>query len=175
MPVLSSPIRVIDRALFGRRRSPSCVRFVWRREGSLGDTEGDQAEAGLPPPVAAAAEWAAETGFMTAVAGEDSLCPIELKLATKRRYGIGEKSRRNRGAAALAGWRRVLFVCVHNAGRSQISEALFRELVAGEHEAHSAGTQPAERIHAEVVSAMGEIGIALADHRPERLTRDLAE
>jgi arsenate reductase (thioredoxin) len=46
---------------------------------------------------------------------------------------------------------RVLFVCVENAGRSQIAEALFERAAEGRHEARSAGTRPADRVHREVV------------------------
>ena len=57
---------------------------------------------------------------------------------------------------------RVLFVCLHNAGRSQMSEALFARDAAGRHEARSAGTAPGDRVHPEVVEAMREIGIDLS-------------
>jgi arsenate reductase len=70
---------------------------------------------------------------------------------------------------------RVLFVCLHNAGRSQVSEALFSRIANDAHEARSAGTEPADRVHPEVVEAMGELGIELAERRPQRLTRELAE
>jgi arsenate reductase (thioredoxin) len=70
---------------------------------------------------------------------------------------------------------RVLFVCLHNAGRSQMSRALFERTSAGRHEAESAGTQPAESIHPEVVEAMGELGIDVSEQRPKRLTREMAE
>ena len=70
---------------------------------------------------------------------------------------------------------RVLFVCLHNAGRSQMSAALFERAAGGRHEAASAGTTPAERVHPEVVEVMGDLGIDLADRRPRRLTRELAE
>jgi len=70
---------------------------------------------------------------------------------------------------------RVLFVCLHNAGRSQISEALFSRAAAGRHEARSAGTEPAKRLHPEVVEAMGEVGIDLSDRRPHLLQRGDAE
>jgi arsenate reductase len=50
---------------------------------------------------------------------------------------------------------RVLFVCLHNAGRSQMSEALFTRAAAGHHEVRSAGTMPGDRVHPEVVEAMG--------------------
>jgi arsenate reductase len=69
----------------------------------------------------------------------------------------------------------VLFVCLHNAGRSQMSEALFARAAGGRHEARSAGTRPAERVHPEVVEAMRERGADLADRRPRALTRELAE
>ncbi len=68
----------------------------------------------------------------------------------------------------------VLFVCLHNAGRSQMSQALFEQAAAGRHTAMSAGTTPAERVHPEVVEVMREIGIDLADRRPQLLTRELA-
>ncbi len=70
---------------------------------------------------------------------------------------------------------RVLFVCLHNAGRSQISEALFARAAAGRHEARSAGTEPADRVHPEVVEAMGELGIELGDRRPHQLSHGDAE
>ena len=69
----------------------------------------------------------------------------------------------------------VLFVCVRNAGRSQMSEALFERAAGGRHSASSAGTRPADRVHPEVVEAMDELGIDLVDHRPRRLTDALAE
>ncbi len=70
---------------------------------------------------------------------------------------------------------RALFVCLHNAGRSQMSEALFRRAAGGRHEARSAGTTPAERVHPEVVAAMAELGIDLGDRVPRRLGREDAE
>jgi arsenate reductase (thioredoxin) len=70
---------------------------------------------------------------------------------------------------------RVLFVCLHNAGRSQMSKALFERAAAARHQADSAGTTPAERVHPEVVEAMGELGVDLSDARPRRLERDMAE
>jgi arsenate reductase len=70
---------------------------------------------------------------------------------------------------------RVLFVCLHNAGRSQISEALFARGAVGRHEARSAGTTPAERVHPEVVAAMAELGVDLGSRQPRKLTRADAE
>ena len=70
---------------------------------------------------------------------------------------------------------RILFVCLHNAGRSQMSEALFTRAAGGRHTAVSAGTQPAERVHPQVVAAMNAVGIDLSGRRPRRLTTELAE
>jgi arsenate reductase len=70
---------------------------------------------------------------------------------------------------------RVLFVCLHNAGRSQMSQALFERAAGGRHEARSAGTEPAEHVHREVVEAMRELGIDLADKTPQKLSDELAE
>ena len=70
---------------------------------------------------------------------------------------------------------RVLFVCLHNAGRSQMSEALFGLTAGGRHEARSAGTMPAERVHPEVVEAMRELGVDLAERTPRRLETADAE
>ena len=69
----------------------------------------------------------------------------------------------------------VLFVCLHNAGRSQMSEALFALAADGRHEARSAGTRPAERVHPQVVDAMREIGVDLVARTPRRLDTGLAE
>ena len=68
-----------------------------------------------------------------------------------------------------------LFVCLHNAGRSQMSAALFERAAAGRHRALSAGTTPAERVHPEVVEVMRELGVDLAGRTPQPLTRELAE
>jgi arsenate reductase (thioredoxin) len=68
-----------------------------------------------------------------------------------------------------------LFVCLHNAGRSQMSQALFERAAAGRHAARSAGTTPADRVHPEVVAAMGELGIDLGDRVPRRLSAADAE
>jgi arsenate reductase (thioredoxin) len=68
-----------------------------------------------------------------------------------------------------------LFVCLHNAGRSQMSAALFERAAAGRHTALSAGTTPADRVHPEVVVVMRELGIGLEDRTQQPLTRALAE
>jgi protein-tyrosine-phosphatase len=69
----------------------------------------------------------------------------------------------------------VLFVCLHNAGRSQMSQALFDRTAGGRHEARSAGTTPGERVHPEVVEAMAELGLDVAGRTPRGLTTELAE
>jgi arsenate reductase (thioredoxin) len=70
---------------------------------------------------------------------------------------------------------RVIFACVHNAGRSQMAAAFFNALVdPARARATSAGTSPGDRVHPEVVAAMTEVGIDLAGARPQRLTPELA-
>ncbi len=71
----------------------------------------------------------------------------------------------------------VLFVCLHNAGRSQMSAALFERAAGGRHHALSAGSEadPAGRVHPPVVEVMRELDVDLSDRRPQRLTRELAE
>jgi protein-tyrosine-phosphatase len=69
----------------------------------------------------------------------------------------------------------VLFVCRQNAGRSQMSRALFEQAAGGRHHALSAGTTPADRVHPEVIHVMNELGIDVSDQAPTRLTRELAE
>lgn len=69
----------------------------------------------------------------------------------------------------------VLFACLHNAGRSQMSQALFERAAEGRHTAISAGTTPGARVQSEVVEVMRELGIELADRTPQQLTPELAE
>ena len=69
----------------------------------------------------------------------------------------------------------VLFVCVQNAGRSQIAEALFEQAARGAHEARSAGSRPAAHVHPEAVEAMREAGIDLGGREPRALSRDDVE
>jgi arsenate reductase len=69
----------------------------------------------------------------------------------------------------------VIFACVHNAGRSQIAAAFFNALADPTRaRALSAGTEPAERVHPEVVAAMRAVGIDLGTAAPRRLTSELA-
>jgi arsenate reductase len=69
----------------------------------------------------------------------------------------------------------VIFACVHNAGRSQMAAAFFNQGAdPNRARALSAGTQPAEHVHPEVVAVMREVGIDLSGARPTRLTDELA-
>jgi arsenate reductase (thioredoxin) len=72
--------------------------------------------------------------------------------------------------------RKVIFACVHNAGRSQMSAAFFNRY-ADSAKAHavSAGTQPADRVHPEVIEVMKEAGIDLSIVKPQKLTHELAQ
>ena len=66
----------------------------------------------------------------------------------------------------------VLFVCVHNAGRSQMAAALLERLAEGRVRVRSAGTTPADEVNPAVVRAMEEVGIDLSTERPKLLTDD---
>ena len=69
----------------------------------------------------------------------------------------------------------VLFVCLHNAGRSQMTQALFDCAANGRHRALSAGTTPGDHVHPAVIEVMRELDIDIADRQPQLLTRELAE
>lgn len=69
----------------------------------------------------------------------------------------------------------VLFVCVHNAGRSRMAEAFFNEMAGDRYRGLSAGTEPAERPHPEVVKAMAEVGVEIPDSPGTLLTQELAD
>ena len=66
----------------------------------------------------------------------------------------------------------VLFVCVHNAGRSQMAAALLTRASEGRIEVRSAGSEPTDRLNPAVVEAMAELGIDLSVERPKRLSDD---
>ncbi len=70
---------------------------------------------------------------------------------------------------------RVLFVCTQNAGRSQMSQALFERAAGDRHQARSAGTRPAEHVHAVVLDVMREQDFDLSARRPQKLTDDLGQ
>jgi arsenate reductase len=67
----------------------------------------------------------------------------------------------------------VLFICVHNAGRSQIAEALFNKLSGGHHRGISAGSEPAEVVNPVVVAAMKEVGIDISRNKPKKLSKEM--
>jgi arsenate reductase len=70
---------------------------------------------------------------------------------------------------------RVIFACVHNAGRSQMAAAFFSEMAdPSRATAMSAGTQPGDRVHSEVVAVMREVGIDLDGNQPQLLTGEVA-
>lgn len=71
---------------------------------------------------------------------------------------------------------RVIFACVHNAGRSQMASAFFNQLAdRRKAEAISAGTEPGVRVHPEVRAVMQEVGIDLSNAKPQKLTEELAQ
>ncbi|CAL9611123.1 Arsenate-mycothiol transferase ArsC2 [Nocardiopsis dassonvillei] len=69
----------------------------------------------------------------------------------------------------------VLFVCVHNAGRSQMAAAWLTHLSGGRVEVRSAGSAPADGLNPAVVEAMAEVGIDITDQHPKLLTADAVE
>lgn len=70
--------------------------------------------------------------------------------------------------------KKVIFACVHNAGRSQMAAAWFNQLAAGRAQGVSAGTAPGQRVHPEVLAVMKEAGIDLSSALPQKLTEHLA-
>lgn len=71
--------------------------------------------------------------------------------------------------------KKVLFICVHNAGRSQMAEAFFNRMAQGKAEAVSAGSRPAESINPAAVQAMQEAGIDIRRGKPKLLTPEMLE
>ena len=69
----------------------------------------------------------------------------------------------------------VLFICVHNSGRSQMAEAFFNQMALGKAVAVSAGTEPAAQVNSTVVTAMREVGIEIGDKRPKLLSAEMLE
>jgi len=72
----------------------------------------------------------------------------------------------------VSGLPRMYFVCIGNAGRSQMAQALYERLGG---EARSAGSRPEAQVHPEVVEVMRELGVDLADRRPRRIEQDDVE
>jgi arsenate reductase (thioredoxin) len=72
--------------------------------------------------------------------------------------------------------KKVIFACVHSAGRSQMAAAFFNAMAdAAKAVSISAGTQPGERVHPEVVAVMREVGMDLSAAKPRKLTAEVAE
>ena len=69
----------------------------------------------------------------------------------------------------------ILFVCVHNSGRSQIAEAFFNRIATGKALALSAGTQPGDAVNPVVVEAMREVGFDLSNNKPKKLTVEMLQ
>ena len=70
---------------------------------------------------------------------------------------------------------KVLFVCVHNSGRSQMAEAFFNRFAGTKARAFSAGTRPDDQIDPDVMKVMGEVGIDLAGKQPRLLTSEMLD
>ena len=92
------------------------------------------------------------------------------------RLNTGEQAelQNNQGKATVK-MNRVLFACVHNAGRSQMAEAFAKRFANGAAEFESAGTMPADRVNPIVVEAMKEKGIDISDYRPRLMTQEMLE
>ena len=69
----------------------------------------------------------------------------------------------------------VLFVCVHNAGRSRMAEAFLDQMAGDRYKAMSAGTEPAKHPHPEVVASMAEVGVEIGDHPGTLLTQEMTD
>lgn len=69
----------------------------------------------------------------------------------------------------------VLFICVHNAGRSQMAEAFFNQMAKGKAKAISAGSQPADTVNTAAVAVMREEGLDISRNKPKLLTRDMMD
>lgn len=68
----------------------------------------------------------------------------------------------------------ILFLCVHNAGRSQMAAAFAREIGGGEITVYSAGSDPGETLNPAVVTAMAEVGLDVSSEKPKKLTDEMA-
>jgi arsenate reductase (thioredoxin) len=67
----------------------------------------------------------------------------------------------------------VLFICIHNAGRSQMAEAFFNKLSNGRHKGISAGSRPADTVNPVVVEAMREVGLDISSKKPKKLDKEM--
>jgi len=87
----------------------------------------------------------------------------------------GEHVAGSAASGRISAMANVLFVCVENAGRSQLSEALFTRAAAGRHSARSAGSAPADRLNEKVVAVLAELGLDIAGRTPRALDAADAE
>jgi len=71
--------------------------------------------------------------------------------------------------------KRVLFVCVHNAGRSQMAEAFFNQMAKGRAQGLSAGTRPSDEVNPLVIQVMREVGLDISHRKPKMLTPKILE
>jgi protein-tyrosine-phosphatase len=69
----------------------------------------------------------------------------------------------------------VLFVCIHNSGRSQMAEAFFNAMANGKAKAISAGTKPSDKLNPVVIEAMNELGIDISGNKPKMLTMEMVQ
>ena len=69
----------------------------------------------------------------------------------------------------------ILFLCIHNAGRSQMAAGFAREIGAGRVDIYSGGSEPADTVNPVAVGAMAEVGIDIAGYTPQRFTDELLE
>jgi arsenate reductase (thioredoxin) len=69
----------------------------------------------------------------------------------------------------------VLFVCIHNSGRSQMAEAFFNKMAQGKAKAISAGTRPSDRVNPVVIETMKEAGIDIGNNKPKMLTMEMIQ
>lgn len=83
--------------------------------------------------------------------------------------------RNNTPLVSEVGMKNVLFVCIHNSGRSQMAEAFFNMMAKGKARALSAGTDPADRIDPTVIKVMQEIGIDIGSNIPKMLAPEMME
>lgn len=71
--------------------------------------------------------------------------------------------------------KRVVFVCIHNSGRSQMAEAFAKRIGEGKVIAESAGTEPGDALNPQAVAAMEEIGYDMSDHHPKVMTGEMVQ
>lgn len=92
------------------------------------------------------------------------------------RHCSGNMSVRQKGNKKQdRGMKTILFVCVHNSGRSQMAEAFFNQMARRKTRAYSAGTQPGDKVNPGVVEVMREVGIDISGNKPKALTVNMLE